>query len=816
MSSWVNDSGWPDGHADLLGHEVDARHHLGDGVLDLEAGVHLEEEELAVLEEELDGAGVDVAARLGDLDRGLAHRLADLGGERRRRALLDELLVAALGRAVALGDPHAVAVGVGDDLHLDVAGPGEVPLDVALVAAEALERLALGRLERLGGLVGGLHDPHAAPAAAVGGLDGDGPAELLAEGHDLGGVGEELGGAGHAGARRRPGRRCGCETLSPMTVDGLGRRADERHAPLGDGLGEVGVLGEEAVAGVHRVGAAALDDIEDRLGVEVALGGGLPTEGVGLVGEADVQGVAVEVGVHGHRGDAHLLACTDDSDSDLAAVGDEDLVEHAIWWHAWRGPTPDEQSRAPGSPTCAGSPRPDRPTLTCSRPRAEGRRSGVVLVADHQTSGRGRLGRVWAAPPGSSLLVSVSASARISARVTPSWSLAAAAVAACDACAEVSGCHPGIKWPNDLVIVAGDRFAGRKIAGHARRDRSSRDGTLEAVVVGMGLNVNWPDRPPSELDDIAVALDRVVGHEIDRDALLDSWLRSLDGWLDELSTAEGRARLQERVRNLSATVGRRVRVEQPTGELVGAAVDITAVGTPGRGPRRGRPSDRGGRGRRRPPPAPRLRLLSRSSVPVRRSRPRGRADRPSGRLVRLGGGDRLPGPLRRRTGDDGEGAPVDRGHRAHPGHRRVRNTSSASASAVSGRSASSAAPASRMRSRTMPGRQPDDQAGCQHPTVEHDEDVGGEGLAQPVARVAEEGVVGPCGGRSGCDRGGVGVARGLDPGERRPLVAGARHGHDHGRAARSSAVGDERRRRDHHRRVGPPTQACADPIHSTR
>ena len=82
-------------------------------------------------------------------------------------------------------------------------------------------------------------------------------------------------------------------------LDGLGRRADEGDAPLGDGPGEVGVLGEEAVAGVHRLGAGALDDLEDLLGVEVALGRRLPAEGVGLVGEADVQRVAVEVGVDG-------------------------------------------------------------------------------------------------------------------------------------------------------------------------------------------------------------------------------------------------------------------------------------------------------------------------------------------------------------------------------------------------------------------------------------------------------------------------------------------------------------------------------------
>ena len=135
---------------------------LGDGVLDLEPGVHLEEEEVAVLEEELDGAGVDVAARLGHLDRGLAHRLANLVGEVGRRALLDQLLVAALARAVALAEPHRVAVRVGEHLHLDVARPGEVALDVALGAAEALERLVLRRLERGGRLVGALR-PRACP-----------------------------------------------------------------------------------------------------------------------------------------------------------------------------------------------------------------------------------------------------------------------------------------------------------------------------------------------------------------------------------------------------------------------------------------------------------------------------------------------------------------------------------------------------------------------------------------------------------------------------------------------------------------------------
>ncbi len=82
---------------------------------------------------------------------------------------------------------------------------------------------------------------------------------------------------------------------------------------------------------MHAVGAAALDGIEDLVGLQVAVGGGLTTQGVGLVGDADVQGVAVEIAVHGHGGDAHLLARTDDTDSDFATVGDENLCEHAIW-----------------------------------------------------------------------------------------------------------------------------------------------------------------------------------------------------------------------------------------------------------------------------------------------------------------------------------------------------------------------------------------------------------------------------------------------------------------------------------------------------
>ena len=79
---------------------------------------------------------------------------------------------------------------------------------------------------------------------------------------------------------------------------------------------------------MHGVGAAAPGDVEDGRRVQVALGRRLPTQGVRLVGQADVQRVAVDVRVDGHRRDAQLAARADDPDGDLAPVGDQDLFEH--------------------------------------------------------------------------------------------------------------------------------------------------------------------------------------------------------------------------------------------------------------------------------------------------------------------------------------------------------------------------------------------------------------------------------------------------------------------------------------------------------
>ena len=123
-------SGWatvaPLGYEYLRAHEVYAGDHLGDGVLDLDARVHLDEVVVAALvHEELDRAGVHIADGLGYLHRVGAQRLAHVLRHAPGGAELHDLLIAALERAVALAEVAHVPVLVGEYLHLDVLGLDE-------------------------------------------------------------------------------------------------------------------------------------------------------------------------------------------------------------------------------------------------------------------------------------------------------------------------------------------------------------------------------------------------------------------------------------------------------------------------------------------------------------------------------------------------------------------------------------------------------------------------------------------------------------------------------------------------------------------
>ena len=199
-----------------------------------------------------------------------------------------------------------------------------------------------------------------------------------------------------------------------------------------------------------------------------------------------------------------------------------------------------------------------------------GAAEGLVAVADHQTAGRGRLGRTWTAPPGASLLTSVLLRPRL-----PAASLhlvtVAVALAAADACAELAGVAPGLKWPNDLVV--GDR----KLAGIlAEADLGPPGGPV--VVVGIGINVDWPAALPPELADIATALNLSGGRPVERSALLVGMLVGLERRYSVLDRAEGREAVASEYRRRCVTVGREVRVELSDETFAGQAVDISVEG----------------------------------------------------------------------------------------------------------------------------------------------------------------------------------------------------------------------------------------------
>ena len=169
------------GDADLLVHEIDAGDHFRHRVLDLDAGVHLDEEELPVLVQELDRARSLVAELLHGAGDHSADALALRFVEGRRGAFLPDLLVPPLQGAVALAEMDGPAPAVAEHLDLDVAGLFEVLLEVDGVVAERRLGFRARRRERAVELVAGPRHLHAAPAAARRGLDQHGIADLVGD-----------------------------------------------------------------------------------------------------------------------------------------------------------------------------------------------------------------------------------------------------------------------------------------------------------------------------------------------------------------------------------------------------------------------------------------------------------------------------------------------------------------------------------------------------------------------------------------------------------------------------------------------------------
>jgi hypothetical protein len=243
------------------------------------------------------------------------------------RRLLDQLLVAALDRALALAEVDDVAVGVAEQLHLNVARRRQVFLEVYRGIAERGFRFGARDEQRVGQLLAVAGNAHAAPATARCRLDDDRISDLVRDPDRV-----RLVGDGSVRSRDHRHTRLLHHVLGDGLVahllDGVLRRADPGNAARRHGLRELGVLGEESVAGMNRLRARDLGRGDDAIEVEVAFAGRIGADAHRFVGEAHVQRIGVRLAVHGHGLDAHLVARAHDAKGDLAPVCDENFCEH--------------------------------------------------------------------------------------------------------------------------------------------------------------------------------------------------------------------------------------------------------------------------------------------------------------------------------------------------------------------------------------------------------------------------------------------------------------------------------------------------------
>ena len=181
---------------------------------------------------------------------------------------------------------------------------------------------------------------------------------------------------------------------------------------------------------------------------------------------------------------------------------------------------------------------------------------GLVLVADHQTAGRGRLGRTWSAEPGTALLVSVLLRPPLPIDEIP-LVLMAAGLAACDGVEAAAGFRPQLKWPNDLVV--GDR----KLAGLLSE---AAGGGEPAVILGLGVNVA-AGAYPEDLAGEAISCEEVTPKPVERAELLVGFLAALESRYSTVLTGKRDDTLTA-YRADSATLGRRVRVELTAGDAL--------------------------------------------------------------------------------------------------------------------------------------------------------------------------------------------------------------------------------------------------------
>lgn len=198
----------------------------------------------------------------------------------------------------------------------------------------------------------------------------------------------------------------------------------------------------------------------------------------------------------------------------------------------------------------------DSTNTEAKRQAAQGANEGLVILSDHQTAGRGRAGRSFQSPVGKGLYLSALLRPALLPEQVVSFT-AWTAVAVCDGIQAACGVRPQIKWTNDLVLN------GKKLCGILTElGLDQKSGTLDYLVVGVGINVNHKSEDFQEdIRTIATSLSLELGREVDRTRLAAEVIRALDRMYAHFPQAKDI--YLEQYRTNCLTVGQPVRLVTP-------------------------------------------------------------------------------------------------------------------------------------------------------------------------------------------------------------------------------------------------------------
>ena len=193
---------------------------------------------------------------------------------------------------------------------------------------------------------------------------------------------------------------------------------------------------------------------------------------------------------------------------------------------------------------------------------------GTLIVADTQTAGKGRRGRIWQSPEGTTISMSLCLEPKLPTEKVSGLTLVAA-LSVAEAIFEITEKRAQIKWPNDIVLN------GRKICG-ILTELCFRKETY-VVIVGVGVNVNT-EHFPEEIQEVASSLKRECGKEVSREALIAAILKHFERFFASYEKTEDLSLLRKDYEEMLANKDREVLVLDPQQAYKGIAKGITDSG----------------------------------------------------------------------------------------------------------------------------------------------------------------------------------------------------------------------------------------------